>query len=290
MMFEELVVVADHFHVKPLLPLLSGGRFYVLALSQNGVRLLQGTRQSVAAVDLKGVPRNFADALATHDTDEPLTFHSRPVGAIGSWGAIYSGHGVGIDDKKDDLLLYFQKVDRGLHPLLREERAPLVVAAVAYLIPIYRTANTYPHLLEKGMEGNPDRLSEKELHDRAWALVRPHFEETQQKAVALYRQLAGTGRTASDLKEVVSSASTGQIETLIVALSKQRWGKFDSSTGQLEEHMQQEPGDEDLLNLATLDTLKHGGTAYAVEQEQVPEGGLIAAVFCLPLAKRGKRP
>ncbi|MBN1137486.1 MAG: hypothetical protein JXM73_12935, partial [Anaerolineae bacterium] len=32
--FEELVVVADRFYVKPLLPLLSGdGRFYVLALS-----------------------------------------------------------------------------------------------------------------------------------------------------------------------------------------------------------------------------------------------------------------
>ncbi|MBI5252699.1 MAG: hypothetical protein HY912_24655, partial [Desulfomonile tiedjei] len=42
--FDELVVVSDRFHTKPLLPLLSGdGLFYVLALSQNQVRLLQGT-------------------------------------------------------------------------------------------------------------------------------------------------------------------------------------------------------------------------------------------------------
>jgi hypothetical protein len=47
--FEELVVVTDRFHIKPLLPLLSGdGRFYVLALSQSEVRLLQGTRYSVS--------------------------------------------------------------------------------------------------------------------------------------------------------------------------------------------------------------------------------------------------
>lgn len=43
--FTELVVVANRFHIKPLLPMLAtDGRFYVLAISQNTVRLLQCTR------------------------------------------------------------------------------------------------------------------------------------------------------------------------------------------------------------------------------------------------------
>jgi hypothetical protein len=62
------------------------------------------------------VPRNLAEALLTHDRDEALTFHTRPTSG-GSWGAIFEGHGVGIDDAKDDLLRYFQKIDRALHPL-----------------------------------------------------------------------------------------------------------------------------------------------------------------------------
>ncbi len=42
--FEEFVAVMDHFHIKPLLPLFTGdGQFYILALSQNEVRLLNGT-------------------------------------------------------------------------------------------------------------------------------------------------------------------------------------------------------------------------------------------------------
>jgi hypothetical protein len=46
--FAELVVVAPGFHVKPLLALLTGdGLFYVLALSQNQVRLLVGTRDHI---------------------------------------------------------------------------------------------------------------------------------------------------------------------------------------------------------------------------------------------------
>jgi hypothetical protein len=290
-MFQDLVVIADRFHITPLLPLLSGsGCFYVLALSQNAVRLLQGTHYGISEVDLKGVPRNLAEALLAHDSDEPLTFHARPVGGLGSWGAIFSGHGVGIDDRKDDLRRYFQKIDRGLHATFREEAAPLVLAAVDYFLPIYREANRYPHLLEGGIEGNPDRLSNKELHDRAWALVQPHFARAQQQAAAQYRQLAGTGRTASGLEQVVSAAHRGDVETLFVAAQRQRWGRFDPASGRVEEHEGREPGDEDLLNLAAVHTLLHGKTVYAVEPGQVPDGAPLAAIFCLPLAKRGKRP
>ena len=36
---------------------------------------------------------------------------------------------------------------------------------------------------------------------------------------------------------------------------------------------------EDLLDLAAVQTLLHGGTIYAVEPEQVPGGGPLAALF-----------
>jgi len=43
----EQVVVATHFSLKPLLPVLNDGRFFVLALSQNERRLVEGTRYSM---------------------------------------------------------------------------------------------------------------------------------------------------------------------------------------------------------------------------------------------------
>jgi hypothetical protein len=284
------VVVANHFSIIPLLPLLSGnGRFFVLALSQNAVRLLQGTRFSVSEVDLKGVPRNLAEALLRHDRDEPLTFHARPTSG-GGWGAIFEGHGVGIDDKKDDLLRYFQRIGQGLHPLLREEKAPLILAAVGYLQPIYREANTYARLLERGIEGNPDRLSSKELHDRALPLVKPRFEEAQQRSAAQYRQLAGTGHASSELGAVVAAANEGRVKTLFVPRGRKLWGVFDPSSGRVERHEQAVFGDVDLLDLAAAHTLGHGRTVYAVEPEQMPSNTDVAAIFCLPLPKHGRRP
>ena len=75
--FEELLVVADRFHLKPLLPLLSGdGRFFLLALSQNEIRLLQGTRHSVSQIDLQDVPDSLAEALKWDDPQSQLQWHT----------------------------------------------------------------------------------------------------------------------------------------------------------------------------------------------------------------------
>jgi hypothetical protein len=226
--------------------------------------------------------------LQFHDRDEPLTFHARPAGGTGSWGAIFHGQGVGIDDAKDDLLRYFRQIDRSLHELLREGRAPLVLAAVEYLWPIYHKASTYPHLLERGVAGNPDSLSATELHDQAWVVVQPHFRKAQEGAAALYARLAGTGHTSNDLEETVQAAHQGRVEILFVASDTERWGTVDAAEGRICLHAQAEPGDEDLLNLTALHTLAHGGTVYVVPPSDVPGGGVAACVFWLPLAKRGK--
>jgi hypothetical protein len=289
--FQDRVVVANRFSITPLLPLLSGnGRFFVLALSQKAVRLLQGTRHSVNEVDLKGVPRNLAEALLTHDAKQPFSFHGRRAGeGAGSWSGIFHGHGVGIDDTKEELLHYFQKIDRGLHPLLKEKKAPLVLAAVDYLQPIYRQANTYSQLLETGVEGNPDRLGSRELHDRAWPLVQPFFEAELQCAAAQYRQLAGTGYASGDLEAVLAAAYEGRVETLFVSLGHPVWGVFDPTPGRVEWHEQALFGNVDLLDLAAAHTLRHGRTVYAVEPERVPSNTDVAAIFCLPLPKHGKR-
>ena len=42
-------------------------------------------------------------------------------------------------------------------------------------------------------------------------------------------------------------------------------------------HQNQEPGDQDLYDLAAVQTLTMGGTVYVVEPEDIPGGGNLAA-------------
>jgi hypothetical protein len=279
-------------HLKPLLSLLTeDGRFYVLALSKKNVRLLRGTQQSVHEVELHEVPSNLGEALQYSDEIKSRSFHTHTAagGRANQREAIFHGQGPGIDSAEDGLLEFFQKVDRGLHRRLRNENAPLVLAAADYLLPIYRQANTYRHLLDEAIEGHPDRLSAKELHDRAWAVVEPHFRANRDKIAALYRQLAGTGRTAKDVAEIVAAAYQGHIQYLFVARDCERWGRFDAEKQQVQSHDRPEPGDEDLLNFAALHTLTHKGEVYVVDRGELPEQSPMAAIFWLPLGQRSSQ-
>jgi len=57
--FEELVVIADRFHIKPLIPALaSDTEFCILAISQKNVRPLRCSLQHVQEMDIKGIPEN----------------------------------------------------------------------------------------------------------------------------------------------------------------------------------------------------------------------------------------
>jgi hypothetical protein len=277
--FEELVVISDRFHRKPLLPLLaSDGHFYILALSQNQVRLLQGTRYTVDEIDLESMPTSMAEALQYERFEKQLQSHTGTSLGTGGRSTIFHGQDIG-DEAKDRILRWFHLIDGELPNLLTGRQSPLVLAGVEYLFPLYKEANSYPHLLEEGIPGNPEELTPEELHAQAWPLVQPTFMKAREKAAAQYSQWVGTGQTTADVKEAVLAAHHGQVDTLFVAVGIQVWGIFDPSTNTIHVHQDPEPGDDDLLDVAAFQSILNGGTVYAVEPEQVPGHAPLAAVF-----------
>jgi len=275
----ELIVVADRFHVKPLLPALNRDeRFYVLALSQNEVRLLQGTGQGVTEIDIDSVPKSLAEALQYDERGKQIRFRAGSPGS-GERGTMLSGHGADVEDGKDNLLRYFRQIDKGLRDLLREQRVPLILAGVDYLFPIYNEVNTYPFLLAEGVAGNPKGMNNEQIHRQAWQIVRPYFQRSEDEALAQYRQSQGTGLTSNDIAEIVSAAAHGRVGLLFVALGLQQWGLFDPEKDTIQLQGKRESGSEDLLDFAAIQTYLNGGTVFALPAERMPDGLQLAAVF-----------
>lgn len=277
----ELVIVGERVYLKPLLPLLTGdGGFFVLALSQQDIRLLEGSRHSVAEVELEDVPKSLEEALVRDEPEKQLQFRSGPAGRPGGkQAAVFHGHDP-KESAKDDILRYFRAVAEGIHEILRDRREPLVLAGVDYLQPIYREANRYPNLLEDGVDGNPELLRPDELHAKAWEIVAPVFEQTEQEARAKFHDLSGTGQAAVALADVLRAAHHGRVETLFVALGERRWGRYEAESGEVALAGEtKQAGDEDLLDLAAVQTLLTGGTVHAVAPDRVPGGELTAAVL-----------
>jgi hypothetical protein len=283
--FEELVVVDDHFHITPLLPLFTGdGQFYILALSQNKIRLLNGTRDSVSEVDIGQVGGSLAEAIPSADHQMSLQLHTSGTtgGMMGSGSVTFHGQAGGSDESaKNELLRYFRLVSDGLTEFLQEDRRPLVLAGVEYLLPIYKEANRYPNLIDLVIKGNPDLLSADELHKSAWDILGPLFQAAQEEAVAQYQQLAGqaSARVADKLEKILPAAYNGQVETLFIATEMQQWGSFDPVTNEIKLHDQMETGDELLLDLVAVQTYLKGGIVYVMEAEKVPAGTNVSAVL-----------
>jgi hypothetical protein len=283
--FKKQAIVTRHFYLKPLHPFLADdGRFYLLALSHNHIRLIACTHYSASEVALpEAVPRSLAEAMRYDESENELQYHSSSSGAVvgkgGRRATVFHGQGVGTDDEKERLLRFFQQIDRGLHARLEDEQAPLVLVGVAYLFPLYREANTYPHLLEEGVPGNPDRVSLEALHQQAWSIVGPSFWQARQEATARYREYATTGRASHTVREIVPAAYDGRVESLFLEAEQEQWGTFNPATRKLHIHLQARFNDDDLLDVAATQTLLHGGSVYVVERVDMPDEWPLAAVL-----------
>jgi hypothetical protein len=285
--FDELVVVSDRFHLKPLLHLVNNdGRFYLLTLSQNDIKFFEGTRYSIKEMEVENLPKNMDEALQYDETakDGQQRIATPKGGTANSFQQPGSFHGQGSPDRdnvKRDILQFFHLINNALEEILKHQKAPLVLAGVEYLFPLYHEANTYQHLVEQGITGNPENAKLEELHAQALELVEPLFEQEQKKAMEYYQELAGsaTGKASHDLKEIISSAYFQRVDSLFVAVGEQKWGHFEPDTNTVDLHDEPQPDDQDLLDFAAIHTILNGGKVYAVEPDKVPDDALIAAVF-----------
>ena len=176
--FEMEVVVAESFHLKPLMPLLTNEIvFYVLAVSQNHVRLLRCTRFMVEEIDPATIPGSLQEILSEYEIEKQAQYHNSALSTgTGRQGSIfYNAGGVENADEKAKIREYFGRIDQGLRDYLKGQSAPLIFAGVDYLFPIYREANTYANLVESSMTGNPESLQARDMPRLAWKLLEPTF-------------------------------------------------------------------------------------------------------------------
>jgi hypothetical protein len=280
--FEELLVIAKHFHIKPLLTLLSTeGKFYILAINLNGIRLFSATRDTINEVELTGIRASMEEALWMDEPERNLNMHTATSSSgRGAGTGIFHGQGI-RDEDKTNILRFFHYFDQELNTLLMDKSILMIPAGVDYLVPLYREANTYNNLLQEALIGAPEKLPLKELHQRAWQIMEPIFRERQHQAIEQFNELNGqqSDLVTSDLSVAVKAARFGQVGTLFVPLGIQKWGRYDPENNTVVQEPEHTPESEDLLDLAALHTILNRGQVYAVQPEELPDNGDVAAIL-----------
>ena len=282
----EITVVAEHFHVKPMLPYIAEGEhFFILAASLNDVRLFEATRFEVSEVALEDTPTSLAEALKYDDPEASLDHYTISAGGRGGGGenAVFQGQGSGKDERNVNILRFFKELDNGVRRILEPQgsRIPVVFVGDKGIFPIYQEANHYNGLVDENVDGNPDDLDAKTLHEKAWPIAEPRLQGRREEDKDNYMHKAGADpeHASNTLEDILPAAFDSRIETLFVAQDAHRWGRYDLEARQVKLNDDEQPGDSDLLDLAALHTILNGGTVYAVEKESVPGEEVVAAIY-----------
>lgn len=272
----DFATVGSHCHLKPLASLLQcDGRFHLLELSQHGVRLHECSHFGMHEIALPGAPQALEEVcppVAGEHRVEVRTLHGGP--SSPHYFAV-----TGDEQAKERIRNYFRRIDACVCAL-HDSRTPLLIAGVGFLLPLYRSVNHHPLLMEEGIDiGNPQHAQDRRLHEDAWRIMAPYFART---AVAARERLAdsqGTGRTSAELAAILPAAREGRVADLFVAADRVRWGTFDERDGRIREHDPRWVDDDDLLNLALIHALATRANIHVLPRTQLPGGCDVQALF-----------
>jgi hypothetical protein len=273
----DIETVDARFQVRPLLSALAREQsFHVLALSQRNIRLLRCTQHRAEEEDMRDlVPRNMQNWLNMSPPDHVLDSRSAAGPSIGTMKGVLFG--TGADRERQDAYLnnFFRAVDNGMSALLRNDTSPLLLAGVEADVAIYRRESAFPRLFKEYVHGSFDGLPDRELHERAVAVVMQSPGEELEKALADFNRHRDRGRVSADAREVIKAAFEGRVEDLFFLETADLRGAWNEATHQVD------TGDprEDLLNAAALRTILHRGRAFALQSQDMPVPGHVAALL-----------
>lgn len=276
---KELAVVADSFHVKPLVRIFqSASRFQVLGLSRKEVKLYEGDRYAIDQVELDPeVPRTISEALGEEHTEPHLTVASYGTGTKGP--AMHHGHGAKKDELETDTRRFFQVVDRAI--LERHSRPtglPLILAALPEHHALFRKVSKSPFLVDGGIDAHPEALTADALLERAWQVFEPHFQAYLDGLVEKFESAKARGLGEEDLERVAVAAVAGGIDTLLIEADRHVPGRVDEDSGRIELADLEHPEVDDLLDDLGELVLKRGGRTVVVPAERMPAKTGAAAI------------
>lgn len=278
----ELAIVADSFHTKPLRQYLqSADHFHVLTINQHDYRLYEGNRHSLTEVELgEDLPKNMVEALG-----EELTGKQSPIGSYGSTQrGTASIHGLG-GDRKDEMEKDAERFFRMIANAIEENYSkptgwPLMLAALPEHHSLFHKVSKNPYLLKEGIQINPNALSIEQLTAMAWQIMEPEYLNKLDRMVNHFQQAKAHGKGSDDIDDIAVAAVEGRVDTLLVEADRLIAARVTNlTTGNIQRRDLENPKIDDLLDDMSELVTKMGGQVTVLPPEKMPSESGLAAIF-----------
>jgi hypothetical protein len=267
-LLKPFVEIGPNFCIRQLLPLVPmlDQSFDVLALTESSYRFFE--------CNASFIHEKLTGAAPTRDEPLRMQLQSHSVGTVAPGAHPGMVFHVGGYQEKDQTARFFAEVDRSVNKERGQNEAPLVLMAVERMVSLYREITQCTHVVREAIAKDPSYLIPSEVHDLALPVVRRYAASRDQAFLK-----SSDADLAASLSDTIQFASKGRVHTLFVANEAEVWGLFDIARGNIVIHPERRIESEDLLNIAALQTISHGGTAIGVSQHEMPKGKITVAKY-----------
>lgn len=260
-----VVVVSDRFHVKPLLRAVTFPQAaFVLALAQGSVRLVEVSPDMPAyEIRVEDLPTDVASAVRKAS----ITDRSA------------AGRLQGSEGQKVRMAQYARAIDAAIRPILAGMDVPLILAAAEPLASIYGSANSYAHLVDGAIDGNPEATSDADLASAARAILDATYATDLAELHERFERRSSQGRTSTDVVVVARAATFGAVDTLFVDIDEVVPGQVDETSGQVTFADADATGDYGVVDEIARRAYLSGARILAVRRDDIPGRGSVAAIL-----------
>lgn len=272
------ILVNNSFSVMPLVPFMVRIEyFYILDISKKNCRFFRADAFGIEHIPVDEMPNSVDDVVRFENKDDQKLFRMSNNGAK---AANYHGIGGGKPDEKQNIALYLEEVDDTLWKThLNRSHAPLLLAGVDFLIPIYRSVSDYNHLWPEALTGNHQYENADTLYEQAMHVMQPYFDQPLKNALEEYGNKSATALTSTNNQEIIPAAFYGRILHLFVQKDAHIWGTFNEDAGEIRLTHDEQKNTENLADKAVAKTIETGGSVFILDKTQLPGTGMLAAVF-----------
>lgn len=268
---DELAVVADSFHIKPLIRVYqSADRYNILTLNRTSFKLYEGDRYGFEEVKIDpSIPTSLGDVLGTDLTNSDLS----------SGGQNLHGLESKPEEVEKDTKKYFRYVDKFVtENYSNVTKLPLILVTLSEHQGIFRGISSNSHLLKESINIDPESLNKEQLKKHVWETLEPLYIEKTKKLVDKFENSRAQFKGSDDIAEIGRASTEGKISTLLMEAGRIIKGQI-LEDGKLKLNPDSDNTKEDVLDDIAEAVFRDGGEVIVLPKERMPSTTGAAAIF-----------
>lgn len=275
---KEFAVVADSFHIKPLIKAFQGmEKYHLLSLSRDDFSLFEGNRYGFKPVKLDpDVPRTLKEVLGDQLTDAYVGY-----GSFGGAGGhpIYYEHGGKGEEVDKDTEKYFRYVDRFVFENYSKPlKAPLILVSLKEYHSYFKGMSQNHYLFNESIDASRTTLEEKKLTQEASEIIEHINSEKTNEIIKSYEKAQADALGSSDVAQVTKAAFESRVETVLIEADRIIPGKIQKNGAVTFDDIDHPDVDDILDDLAVL-VLSKKGRVVILPKDKMPKATGVAAIF-----------